>query len=262
MRAIITRVFACVFCLPLFAQYRVTPNPCDTTAQPFQRGKIILFRPESDLQTEITEDEANELIEREAFQEVKSCFHSHFFEVEFSLNWKSFMFRFDTRVATGLAIPFRRNLPFLTEPHDAYDGRILQIHKRKTVAVNRTRYSVDLTVYKHKGKSTVGMAFIKAFDWIVDAKNRKVYFRKNEFPIETRTTSPPAVFEIQQGDLIVTSKIKALDRFSIGERVIAVLGEAVDQNNACRILTTITLAKDFENLSIETVKIPKTIAQD
>jgi len=117
-----------------------------------------------------------------------------------TINDVEYKFKMDTGYNGSFSIPYKKDLNFLDETHQSFEGNLYRtlsgttknttdyFFNDKTIAFQSTQYKTTITVSQSIKAQNVGMGFIKGFNWIIDAKNKKLYVKKNQHEIDTKSS--------------------------------------------------------------------------
>jgi len=110
--------------------------------------------------------------------------------------------------------------------------------------------------YKSK-YNNVGLPFISQFNWIIDYKNEKVYFKKNSFNDEISKSPVKKQYKATDngtGEIIIAYKLKELTEYNVGDKLLSVNGIKITKENECEILHLLNNTDDWKPLTIEIEK--------
>ena len=78
----------------------------------------------------------------------------------------------------------------------------------------------------------IGIDFIKAFDWLIDYNNNKVYIKRNQNPIESILNRKISYYvKVNQEKLQIVIKEKSQTQYQLGDQIISVDGQKVTAEN-------------------------------
>lgn len=258
-------LFICLFCLSLVRSQEMT---CDTiydfeksnSADCLQKGvnqKITLpkskfvhidFDKKAICQT--TKENVQTLLES-GYKEIQSDFHKSGFSIYVLIRWKAFKFRFDINSTDAFSMEFNENIPFFKETHLSEEGKsVRHIYNNKWISVNKINYSSAITISENSD-TTVGMGFIKAFNWIIDRQNRKVYIKKNAVPMATENQHAKSYKAgVENGKLLIISRNARFRKYHIGNEIVSVNNVAVSSQNICEMLHFLSETPDWNTIDI------------
>ena len=99
----------------------------------------------------------------------------------------------------------------------------------------------------------MGMGFMKGFNWIVDYKHKKIYAKRltrgESLEMNIAYNYVP---KILSGKLIVVLRKAGMTDYNIGDEIISVNGQVVDNNNQCELLQTLIKNHDWKALNVKT----------
>ena len=230
----------------------------------FKNNKTILLL---DLQGKklcnVTDKTLTNLL-RDGYQEIKSKFNMWGTTVYVTINGKEYPFGFDTGFNGTFTMPADNNAGFVNEPHISYEGMaaitvtgiekgLTDIYQGKEISFNGTKLTSTITVSSTIKVQNMGMAFMKGFNWIVDYKHKKIYSKRltTEESLEMKFAYN-YVPKILNNKLIVVLRKSGMTDYDIGDEIISVNGEAVDDHNKCELLQVLIKNSDWKTLNVKT----------
>lgn len=104
--------------------------------------------------------------------------------------------------------------------------------------------------------NNMGLDFIKYFNWIVDYKNKKVFFKRNNIPMEEQNIIPEYNYlcMIVDNQLKIITKLKSETKYSVNDQIIAVNNQKVTPQNICEMQSLLNETNDWNTLQIEILK--------
>jgi hypothetical protein len=189
------------------------------------------------------------------FKEIKSRFKNHGFSIFATIKRKEYEFQFDTGYTGTFCIEYKKTIPFLKESHQTIEGVSNDfIYNDKWITINKLYYSSTITVSNRVKLSKVGMGFIKGFNWIVDTKQKKVYFKKNSIGLDTQRRIKPYAVQIKNNQLVICSKDTKAHMYKLEDVIIAINGEYVNAENICAMAKMLAVTQDWQTIKIEVVR--------
>lgn len=197
-------------------------------------------------------DELQERIVSGKYQEVQSRFSGSVASIAISINWKTYYFELDTAYDGALMMPYSEKLPFLKERHVGWYGDIPGSEKlffHKSVWLEGVGYNTSLSTSNCR-YSRVGMQFIKAFNWIIDYRSKKVYFRKNQLAMSA-DDNRQYVLNISRRMLVLQHCASVNGPFQPGDIITSVDGDIITQANICDMKDRLRSATSWDKMKIE-----------
>ena len=97
----------------------------------------------------------------------------------------------------------------------------------------------------------MGLQYIRRFDWIIDDYYNKVY-AKPHVGEATDLSQTRYALTTDNGTLrIVTRRIDGNEVFRVGDQIVSVNGEEVNEENLCHYLDLLTENKDWTGFDIK-----------
>lgn len=182
-----------------------------------------------------------------------------------TINNKEIDFLFDTGNNSGLVVK-QKDFPLKEKPNQeaallitTIGGTSVQnIKTYFNVAIKSNHISSTapkVTVLEKLITNTLGINFIKNYNWILDFKNKKVYFKKlNQTPTETTNTTNPRIQCIAINNKLLIGLKPSTDssKFKVGDEIISVNNEPVTNENLCNIEESLNASSDWNSFKIET----------
>ena len=108
--------------------------------------------------------------------------------------------------------------------------------------------------YKSK-YNNVGLSFIKNFNWILDYKNKKVYYKqiKADFIKEVK----PFRYRVYNTDdtLSISVKLSSATAYNLGDQITSVNDVAVTTENICELQSLLNKTEDWNTLKLEVIPV-------
>ncbi len=104
--------------------------------------------------------------------------------------------------------------------------------------------------------NNIGLDFIKYFNWIVDYKNKKVFFKRNNIPMIVQNIIPDYNYlcMIVDNQLKIITKLKSETKYNVDDQIIAVKGKKVTPENICEMQNLLNSNTDWNTLEIDVFK--------
>jgi hypothetical protein len=229
----------------------------------FDKRGILLINFTNNLLKNLSYEEKNQLIS-EGFKEIKSkiSFLERIF-IYLNINGKEYKMNFDTGNTSNLVLPYKEVKNFQNFP--AYhtfgsthltvtgltDSKNTNYYSDVPVSFGNENVKSGLIVTENLNLYNVGLSFIKGFDWIIDYKKKKVYYRKNNIEISVD------VPKIEKGVIAQEGKLKFMllggefiNKYNIGDEIVSVNGEAITTENICEMQNLLNQTKDWDSLNV------------
>ena len=203
------------------------------------------------------------------YNEVKSKFKRKHFNIYLTIGNKEAPFLFDTGNPIELLIhtndieiinydektnyigsPFGTAVDLMKQNSTFYDNVDVKFNN-ETVKANVSMILIDGAKYNN-----VGMDFIKNYNWIIDYKNKKVYYQKNKQEYEKmKALDYRYLFYVKENKILIASKLKAELKYNIGDEVTSVNGMEVNDENICELHKLLMdNNKNLDNVKLEVNK--------
>ena len=118
----------------------------------------------------IEEKTLKKLLASENYKEIKSKFSLNTLSINIVIKRKEYEFIFDTGYSGNLIVPKKTNI---------FRNEAINVLDKKRILFNRVYYNGNFLISNDIKKPTIGVAFIKSFNWIIDYENEKVFVLKN-----------------------------------------------------------------------------------
>ena len=105
-------------------------------------------------------------------------------------------------------------------------------------------------------RNNVGLSFIKNFNWIIDYKNQKVYYKqiKEDFPKEFKKTFK-YLANNNNGNLYVSIKLSSASAYNIGDQITSVNDILITATNLCEMQSLLNKTNDWTTLKLEVIPV-------
>lgn len=97
-----------------------------------------------------------------------------------------------------------------------------------------------------------GIQIVKLFNWVIDFKNKKVYLKRNSL-VNQQLPYPEYAVHVVDGKIKVASRISGKTEYNVGETIVSVNGEEVNEDNLCQIYYRLLAIQDWKTLEIKTI---------
>jgi hypothetical protein len=119
--------------------------------------------------------------------------------------------------------------------------------------MKNTKFTQYVGISKGSKRSIVNFNFIKKFNWIIDRKNKKIYYKIID---ATKLNNPYSknhavhVASAYQGKLIVSYSTND-SNFGISKEIISVNNKTITPQNLCEMQSLLNSTEDWETLNIK-----------
>ena len=120
----------------------------------------------------------------------------------------------------------------------------------QTIGFNGQMYLEDIMYVPNLSFNNMGIRFISRFDWIIDARNGKIYARPRNVGYQTIPFSSPCRLTTNGMQLLIVNKVKGL-QFNVGDIIKSVNGEEITEENICHYYELLRETKDWSAFDIQ-----------
>ncbi len=202
------------------------------------------------------------------FREVKATFFNRHFAVYLNINGNEEPFLFDTGnsaypliIGSDSKIKPINYTEFLGSEGVVASGNLDSNSKysnENEMFLAELKMSAPICFVSSKmGKyNNMGLDFIKYFNWIIDYKNKKVFFKRNNVPLKEQNIIPEYNYlcMIVNNQLKIITKLKSETKYNINDQIIAVYDQKVTPQNICEMQNLLNETNDWNTLRIEILK--------
>jgi PDZ domain-containing secreted protein len=104
----------------------------------------------------------------------------------------------------------------------------------------------------------IGIDFIKAFDWLIDYNNNKIYVKRNQNSIESVFTRKVMYYaKVKAEKLEIVVKEKSQTKFNLGDEIVSVNRQKVTAENQCELQDLLNRTEDWNSLQLEVISNSK-----
>ena len=230
----------------------------------FKKNKLtILLNFEQNEICNLKADEFAKLAEN-GFIEIKSDFKRQNITLYITINGIEYPFVFDTGFNGALVMPYNENLNFLNDPHISAEGfeaktvegitsGFTEYYEEKPVLIGTQQYSTLIMMSHSLKVKNIGMSFIKGFNWLIDFKNNKIYFKRNGTEQHAKLTKAVKyIATIVNDKIIIAVRNINFKEYKIGDEIVSVNGQIVKNENKCALLKVLNESGDWKDLKIVT----------
>ncbi|MEO8771901.1 MAG: hypothetical protein ABI402_17525 [Ferruginibacter sp.] len=203
----------------------------------------------------------------DGYQEIKSKFNLFGIKLYVLIHGKEYPFGFDTGFNGSFIMPADKNIDFATEPHVSFEGMIgitvtgvekglTDLYEGTKISMNGKAFNSTISVSSSIKAQNMGMAFIKGFNWIIDYKHKKVYYKSLAKTEQLNTyASYNYVATILDNKLLVATRKVGMNDYNIADEIISVNGQTVNDNNKCELLEMLIKNNDWKALDVKTQSV-------
>ncbi len=218
-------------------------------------AKIIYLDFESSPAISLDTRNLDSLVVNGNYTETKAKFRNDSFFIIIQMRRKTYEFRFDPTYSGSFLMTYDEDIPFLKkENHQTITGKSTDlVYNNKWITFSGINYSSAVTISDTVNRPKVGMGFIKGFNWIIDKKHRKVYFKKNNSNISSENDWIKSYRAgIENGKLVVVSRNEKFKKYNIGETIVSVNGNPVSPQTLTEIEAILSGTDNWQLLDIVT----------
>jgi predicted aspartyl protease len=202
----------------------------------------------------------------QGYQAVKAKVTYNHIIIYVSIDGVEYAFKFDTGYNGSFTMPYDNDkIGFLNDAHRSAEGMLARTVSgivtgklssyNKKMTFGGKEYPSEIIVSEGVKSQLMGMGFIKAFNWIIDSKNKKVYIKKNNIAPDEQSKTAQNYFAVEEaGKLLVASRIIGNTGFEVGDEIIKVNDEEVTSSNCCTLLKLLNEKEDWKALKVMTRK--------
>ena len=101
----------------------------------------------------------------------------------------------------------------------------------------------------------IGIGFIKGFDWIIDYKNKKLFYKKNNNLIETGIKYKNYLYSNVVNDklLVIIKNSISKSGFNLGDQITSINSKKVTLENICEMQDLLNKTNDWSTLNLEVI---------
>ncbi|MCY0970867.1 hypothetical protein [Chryseobacterium wangxinyae] len=184
--------------------------------------------------------------------------------IEIFVNGRKEKFLFDTGATDGslyMKVPdekIQADYTFETLVFSAsgIESSEMNIIKENTVTIGKfTDIKTDIIYLKELPNNLMGLSFIKNFNWIIDKKNGKIYFKpisgkKIHSQIISRNSLYVAAYQ-KKLKIIFINKSENQKHYKIGDEIASINNQIITPQNLCEMQNLLNKTEDWEKLNIQ-----------
>ncbi len=205
------------------------------------------------------------------YQQIKSEFimRGNHFNIFLNINGVEEPFFFDTGNSAAPLVIGSKSKVLLKDGIEYHGSLVAGVDNTKSNDVNIYYSNVNFQFGKIRGKSlvfyygayidehnNVGLSFIKNFNWIIDYKNKEVYYKqiKEDFPKEF-SGKYKYLASNNNGNLYVSTKLHSAAEYNIGDQITVVDGIPVIAANLCEMQSLLNKTTDWSTLNLQIIPV-------
>lgn len=203
------------------------------------------------------------------YQLLKSKCKMNQITVYLNIEGKEYPFKLDTGYTGNIIMPYDEKLNFKNENKITLEGSLFQtisshttgkefIYEKTPIVFGSYNLQAKVNVSTSIKAQNIGIDFIKAFDWLIDYNNNKVYIKRNQNPIESVLNRKISYYaKVNQEKLLIVIKEKSQTQYQLGDQIIAVKGQKVTTENQCELQDLLNKTDDWNSLQLEVIPAQK-----
>jgi hypothetical protein len=237
-------------------------------------GMDLFFKNKSSLSLDFSNNkicnlnssQQNELIKNDFVLIKSECKRGQIF-IFLTIKNKDYRFKLDTGFVGTLTIPFTEDLDFSEFISVTYLGKMFRtasaftsgeesFYENVPVLFGSEKINSKLLVSKSIKAQNVGMGFIKAYDWIIDYNQNKVYVKKNKNNIGATINKNAFQYRAsnENGKLYIVTKQSTLNLYKLNDEIVSINNKIVTSENICESQDLLNNTQNWDTLNIEIKK--------
>lgn len=120
--------------------------------------------------------------------------------------------------------------------------------------------TVKISVFTRLTTNTLGIAFIKNFNWILDFENGNVFFKQISKISEVQNSKPEILnfksYALNDKLLIAFKNMTLNSNLNVGDQIISLNNQIITSANICEMQDLLNNTQDWNTLNIEIKKLP------
>lgn len=217
----------------------------------------------------ITDQQLQQELADGQYQLLKSKCKMSQITIYLNIEGKEYPFHLDTGYIGNIIMPYDEKLNFKNDKKLELEGALFQtisshtsgseiVYEKMPITFGSFNLEAKVNVSTSIKAQNVGINFIKAFDWLIDYNNNKVYIKRNQNPIEStinRTISYYA--KVNQDKLQIVVKEKSQAKYQLWDQIISVNGQKVTTENQCELQDLLNKTDDWNSLQLVVIPAQK-----
>ncbi|KUJ49689.1 hypothetical protein [Chryseobacterium sp. JAH] len=247
---------------PLSASYiDRTVNQCDDTKGHFSLVNFVDEKKEIELNFEKNQiSSGNQIRSKLDYTEIDLKVElSGIIKIKITVDGKEDWFIFDTGALSTIIFPFQNTkynfIDFQAITPDKNHIKSIRTFENVPVIFGKEKLWVDINNSEKVTRYLVGIMFIKKFNWILDFKNKKAYYKKiDENQIIKSFQNDYAVRNINNNLIISAKNIKKTE-FDIGDAIVSVDHKKINTTNLCQMQQLLNQEKNWDQRQVQIKKL-------
>ena len=166
-------------------------------------------------------------------------------------------------------MPYDEKLNFKNDKKLELEGSLFQtisshtsgseiVYEKMPITFGSYNLEAKVNVSTSIKAQNIGIDFIKAFDWLIDYNNNKVYIKRNQNLIESMLNRKISYYaKVNQEKLLIVIKEKSQTQYQLGDQIISVNGQKVTTENQCELQDLLNKTDDWNSLQLEVIPAQK-----
>jgi hypothetical protein len=217
----------------------------------------------------ITTQQFRQYLSDNQYQLLKSKCKSNQIFVYLEIEGKEYLFKMDSGYTGNIIMPYNEKLSFKNDKKLELEGSLFQtisshtsgseiLYEKMPVTFGSFNLEAKLNVSTSIKAQNIGIDFIKAFDWLIDYNNNKIYVKRNQNSIESVFKRRVMYYvKVKAEKLEIVVKEKSQTKFNLGDEIVSVIGQKVTAENQCELQDLLNKTEDWSSLQIEVLSNSK-----
>ena len=217
----------------------------------------------------INEEQLQQNLLNNQYQLLKSKCKSNQIFVYLEIEGKEYLFKMDSGYTGNIIMPYNEKLSFKNDKKLELEGSLFQtisshtsgseiLYEKMPVTFGSFNLEAKLNVSTSIKAQNIGIDFIKAFDWLIDYNNNKIYVKRNQNSIESVFTRKVMYYaKVKAEKLEIVVKEKSQTKFNLGDEIVSVNGQKVTKENQCELQDILNKTEDWNSLQLEVLSNSK-----
>jgi hypothetical protein len=217
----------------------------------------------------ITTQQFRQYLSDNQYQLLKSKCKSNQIFVYLEIEGKEYLFKMDSGYTGNIIMPYNEKLSFKNDKKLELEGSLFQtisshtsgseiLYEKMPVTFGSFNLEAKLNVSTSIKAQNIGIDFIKAFDWLIDYNNNKIYVKRNQNSIESVFKRRVMYYvKVKAEKLEIVVKEKSQTKFNLGDEIVSVNGQKATAENQCELQDLLNKTEDWSSLQIEVLSNSK-----
>ena len=217
----------------------------------------------------ITSTQLQQYLLDSQYQLLKSKCKANQIFVYLNIEGKEYPFKLDTGYTGNIIMPYDEKLNFKNDKKLELEGSLFQtisshtsgseiVYEKMPITFGSYNLEAKVNVSTSIKAQNIGIDFIKAFDWLIDYNNNKVYIKRNQNLIESMLNRKISYYaKVNQEKLLIVIKEKSQTQYQLGDQIISVNGQKVTTENQCELQDLLNKTDDWNSLQLEVIPAQK-----